>query len=244
MSNIVRGILLAAVGIAIAATFSIAAPATKPKEEKLAPPTAEQFKTAAENLKQIALAFHHYASNTNDALPTNVQSKDKKPLLSWRVQILPYIEQEELYKQFKLDEPWDSVHNKKLIDKMPKIYAPIRAKADKGLTFYQGFTGSNGVLSGKYDITNIPDGSSNTFMVAEAAKPVVWTQPSDLEFNGKDLPALGGMFDGRFHAAMGDGVVSRFRKRINANTLKLLIDPADGNVLPDDRGIDEDDEKK
>src|SRR5439155_8430347 len=67
------------------------------------------------NLKQIALAFHNYL-DVNKAFPAST-SKDGKPLLSWRVHILPYLEQDGLYKQFKLDEPWDSEHNKALIAK-------------------------------------------------------------------------------------------------------------------------------
>ncbi len=82
------------------------------------------------------------------------------------------------------------------------------------------------------------DGTSNTFLCAEGAKPVVWTKPQDLEFDGKTVPALGGQFDGQFHAAFADGSVKRFKKGVPAATLKLLIDPADGTPLPDDIGID------
>jgi len=218
-------------------------PAPAPKEEAPGPITAAQLKESAKNLEQIALAFHNY-NDAFGALPTNVLSKDNKPHLSWRVQLLPFVEQDELYKQFQLDEPWDSDHNKKLIEKMPKLYAPIRVKADPGKTFYQAFGGSNGWLkTGARIPASFPDGTSNTFLVAEAAKPVVWTRPDDLSFDGKDVPALGGLFDGKFHAALADGSVSRYRKGIDPVVLKLLIDPADGNPLPADRGIDSDEKK-
>src|SRR5262249_31485641 len=161
--------------------------------------------------------------------------KDKKPLLSWRVQILPFVEQDALYKQFKLDEPWDSDHNKKLIDKMPGLYAPVRGKQDKGMTFYQAFGGAKGGRKPEdRPPPSVPDGTRTTFLCAEAAKPVVWTKPEDLVFNGKDVPALGGLFDGKFHAAMADGSVNRFRKGVDPDVLKLLIDPADGKALPAD----------
>jgi len=226
--------LLAAAAFAafVAATNSFAAPASKPVEEKLEPPTAEQFAISENNLKQIGLGIHNFASTNNNALPTNVYSKDKKPLLSWRVQLLPHLEQEELYKKFKLDEPWDSDNNKKLIDTMPKIYAPIRVKAVKGMTFYQGFMDSNGVMmADRFEIGNIPDGTSNTFAVAESAKPVIWTKPSDIEFDGKNMPALGGMFEGKFHGLLYDGSVNRYRKGLRADLLSRLIDPADGQVV-------------
>jgi hypothetical protein len=207
------------------------------KAEGHGPITAGQLKQSAKQLEKIALAFHNYSGDKR-TLPTNQLSKEKKPLLSWRVQILPYLEQEGLYKQFKLDEPWDSEHNKKLIAKMPRIYAPVRGKVEPGMTFFQAFGGSNGWLrAGARLPSSFADGTSNTFLVAEAAKPAVWTKPEDLVFNGKDVPELGGLFEGKFHAAMADGSVNRFRKGIDASILKLLIDPADGVPLPADFGI-------
>src|SRR5262245_40592192 len=228
---------------AVGAGAVFAAPAKKEKEEPLGPITAEQLQTSEKNLQQIVLAYHNY-NDTYGFLPTNQLSKAKKPLLSWRVQILPFIEEDALFKQFKMDEPWDSENNKKLIDTMPKIFAPVRGKADAGTTFYQAFGGSNGWLKpGARIPASFPDGTSNTFVCAEAAKPVIWTKPDDMIFNGKDVPALGGMFDGKFHAGMGDGSVRRFRKGVDPEVLKKLIDPADGGILPDDIGLDTEDKK-
>src|SRR5438105_245151 len=127
------------------ATLCFAAPAKKEKDEPPGPITAEQLDASANNLKQIALAWHNYES-ANGRLPSNEMDNKGKALLSWRVQILPYIEELDLYKQFELDEPWDSDNNKKLIDKMPKLYAPIRVKADAGMTFYQSFSGKRALL--------------------------------------------------------------------------------------------------
>lgn len=233
-------LILAALALVACSDRGTAAPIPKEKKpESLGPITAEQLHASHNNLQQIALAFHNF-NDTEGVLPTNQLSKDKKPLLSWRVQILPYIEQDTLYREFKLDEPWDSENNKKLIEKMPKLYAPVRGKFDAGMTFYQTFTGSNGWMKTGASIPrSFPDGTSNTFVAAEAAKPVIWTKPDDMIFDGKTVPALGGLFDGKFHAAMGDGSVSRFRKDVDKDTLKLLIDPTDGMVLPRDIGRDE-----
>ena len=238
-------LLSALLAATVIAGPALPAPAAKDKkaDEALGPITDEQLNTTTNNLKQIALGFHNY-NDTYGALPTNQLSKDKKPLLSWRVQLLPFIEQDHLYKQFKLDEPWDSENNKKLIDQMPELYFPVRGKADKGMTFYQTFGGKHGWMKpGAMIPASFPDGTSNTFLVAEAAKPVIWTKPDDLEFDGKTVPALGGMFGGKFHAAMGDGSVSRFRKGVDPDILKFLIDPADGTVLPQDIGLDADEKK-
>src|ERR1700721_4145755 len=95
--------------------------------------TKKDLMTSSNNLKQIVLAFHNYYSTYN-ILPSDVLDTDGKPLLSWRVAILPFVEEQALWMQFKMDEPWDSPNNKKLIEKMPKLYAPIRVKARAGET--------------------------------------------------------------------------------------------------------------
>ena len=106
------------------------------------------------NLKQISLAFYNFHTATL-SMPANLATADGKPLLSWRVVILPYLGEEDLYKQFKLNEPWDSAHNRKLIPKMPRVYAPFRVKAKEGETFYQVFTGPKTLfVPGK--LTRIP----------------------------------------------------------------------------------------
>jgi hypothetical protein len=240
-----HALLTASIVLASAVAVALAAPGAKSKPEPLGPITEEQLAQSANNLKQIGLAWHNY-HDTIGHFPCNEVSKDGKPLLSWRVQILPYIEEDELYKQFKLDEPWDSEHNKKLIDKMPKIYAPVRAKADPGMTFYQVFTGKHGLIKSgeKRGLATVTDGLSNTFMCVEAAKAVIWTKPDDLVFDGKDIPAVGGLFDGRFHAVMGDGAVRRFRKDVNAETMRRLIDPQDGEPVDIESAEDRGEEKK
>ncbi|HJZ59971.1 MAG TPA: DUF1559 domain-containing protein [Gemmataceae bacterium] len=196
------------------------------------PPTRAELGKSVNNLKQIVLAFHNYES-ANAHFPNNVYSKDGKPLLSWRVLILPYIEEERVYKEFKLDEPWDSENNKKLLAKMPKLYAPVRGKAGEGETFYRGFAGKNAPFGPDRKqgarIADFTDGLSNTGLIFEAGEPVVWTKPDDLPFDeAKPLPKLGGMFDGEFHVALGDGSVIRCKKDADEKELKKLIMPADG----------------
>jgi uncharacterized protein (TIGR03067 family) len=121
---------------------------------------------SSNNLKQIALAMHVYADVHKRLPAANIYGKNGKPLLSWRVAILPWIEQEHLYKQFKLDEPWDSPHNLKLLDQMPKLYAPVGAAAkkvkDKHSTFYQVFTGPKTLFDGSVGKTfaDVTDGTS------------------------------------------------------------------------------------
>jgi prepilin-type processing-associated H-X9-DG protein len=210
----------------------VAAPV--PKEDAPPPITEKHLKDAQNNLKQIGIAFHSLHDATG-VMPTDLLDKDGKPLLSWRVAILPYVEEDVLYKEFKLNEPWDSETNKKLVEKMPKLYAPIRVKGKAGETFYQVFTGDDAPFGPKKKPripASFPDGTSNTGLVFEAGESVVWSKPADLPFGAKKaLPKLGGLFDGQSNVLMGDGSVRRLKKDADEKELKNLILPADGNVV-------------
>ncbi len=198
-------------------------------------------RTEANNLKQIALAFHNYEATYGHLPSAAICDGRGKPLLSWRVVILPYIEQDRLYREFKLDEPWDSPHNKKLIAKMPKLYHPVvttGADPTSTVTHYQVFTGPKTIFATpdtKARLSRIPDGTSNTFLVAEAGKAVTWTKPDDIDVAGKELPRLGGQFAGFLHVAFADGSVKRIKRGVDERILRLFIDPADGMALDHDK---------
>jgi hypothetical protein len=195
---------------------------------------------SATNLKMIALALHNY-HDAMGALPAVAAFRDKagKPLLSWRVALLPYLEEEKLYREFKLDEPWDSKHNKKLLARIPKVFAPpIVGKPPKaGTTYYQFFTGPNTpfnakAIQGPRIPASFPDGTSNTILVAEAGEAVPWTKPIDLVCTAKKpVPKLGGLFPEGFHIALADGSTRFIGRRVAQKDLRLLIDPADGQVI-------------
>ena len=197
---------------------------------------AAQRTSSINNLKQIALAMHNYNS-TYGAFPAAAicDKKTGKPLLSWRVAILQYIEEEALYKQFKMDEPWDSEHNLKLAKNMPKIYFHPKAnKPGDDKTHYRLFYGKGATfeLNKSTQLTNIPDGTSNTLMVVEAEEPVVWTNPNDLAFDPtKALPKMLSI-DGKFSAAYGDGSVRTLKMPIDQEILKLLLQKNDGKPIP------------
>src|SRR5262249_35612118 len=135
---------------------------------------------------------------------------------------------------FNLDEPWDGPTNKRLIAQMPRIYEVPGRQAPPGMTYYQVFTGPDAPFEGtrKTRIANIPDGLSNTILVAEAAEPVVWTRPEDLAFT-RDGP-LPKLLD-EFLVAMMDGAVRPVnRKKTSDQTQRLAVMPADGQPLPPD----------
>jgi hypothetical protein len=198
------------------------------------------------NLKLIALAMHGYHDTYNGFPAATGYNKGKKPLLSWRVAILPFIEEGALFKKFKLDEPWDSPHNKKLIPLMPKVFAPpmVGKPAKAGHTFYQVFTGNDAIFDPRLTragggtlqigprIFTIKDGTSNTALVVEAGEPVPWTKPEDIAYDPKKpLPKLGGLFKECFQVAMADGSVRIIGRKAKEKALRALITPAGGEIM-------------
>jgi hypothetical protein len=202
---------------------------------------------SANNLKMIGLSFHNF-NDTFGGIPAHaICDKAGKPLLSWRVAILPFIEEDKLFKEFKMDEPWDSKHNKKLLARMPKIYAPTisgkPAKADH--TYYRVFTGPDtpfnpkvirgfgvATTSGRIPAT-FTDGTSYSILVVEAGEAVPWTKPDELVYDAKakKLPKLGGLFPEGFHVGMADGSVRFISRKIDARVLRALITPAGGEKI-------------
>ena len=212
---------------------------TKPSSPR---PGGAEFTQSQNNLKQMALAMHNYHATYKHLPKPAIYSKDGKPLLSWRVAILPFIEQAQLYREFKLNEPWDSPHNKKLLAKIPPIYVPLggKTKVQHG-TYYQVFTGPGTVFEGNKRIgfTDVPDGTSNTIMIVEAGEAVPWTKPADLPYNpGKDLPKLGGLFPAGFNVAMCDGSVRWVPRRFNRANFRIAIMRNDGIVSSGDFSSD------
>ena len=187
------------------------------------------------NLKQLALAMYNYESTYNHFPAAAVYDKNGKPLLSWRVLVLPYIEQDGLYKEFHLDEPWDSDHNKKLLEKMPPLFAAGDEQALKNHeTHYQTFVGKGSIFDGKkgVKIQDITDGTSNTIMIVEAKKAVPWTKPEDVPFDaGKLVPKLGGLFEGIFNVAFADGSVRSMPLTIKEEKLRALVTRNGGEVV-------------
>jgi hypothetical protein len=195
----------------------------------------------ANNLKQLGLAMHNYADTMQGKMPAHaIYSKDGKPLLSWRVLILPYIEQQQLYNEFHLNEPWDSEHNKKLLAKMPKVYAsPEDEKTvQEHVTHYQAFIGKGAFFEGKQGLrfpAEFVDGTSNTIMFVEASKAVPWTKPEDISFDPeRPLPKLGLPGATYFLAGMCDGSVRTISHKITPQTLRSAITRNGGEVLGPD----------
>ena len=193
--------------------------------------------TDSNNLKQIGLAMHMYHDAMGRFPPiASTGLPEKKGNLSWRVHILPYLEQQQLYQEFHLDEPWDSDHNKPLIDKMPKVYVCPTAPTPAGQTYYKVFVGGGAMFDPKVgtNFTSVQDGLSNTFMVAEGGDPVIWTKPDDFTYDPeKPLPKLGLPGSDTINVLMADGSVRSLNlKTVSEKTIRALITKAGDETIP------------
>jgi RNA polymerase sigma factor (sigma-70 family) len=186
---------------------------------------ARQRVQSMNNLKQIGLALHnHHSEHTR--FPRNITDKQGETTLSWRVAILPYLEEVELYRQFRLDEPWDSAHNKQLLNKMPAVFRVPTQSRRATETFYQGFAGPGTMFEPdrRLRIPDVTDGTSNTIFVIEAGAPVPWTKPEDLPYHAKEpLPKIGGALPHTINALFVDGSVHRLSEEFKEQALRAAI---------------------
>ena len=153
-------------------------------------------RTTEWKLKQIGLALHSYEA-THGHFPSAVtRDSAGKPLFSWRVELLPFLEQEQLYFKLNRKEAWNHPDNKTLLEKVPDIYAMSSddpAKTASGTRFV-AVVGKGGVFdeTTTTKLPDITDGTSNTLMVVEASEPVHWAEPRDLAYTaGGPVPILG-----------------------------------------------------
>lgn len=198
---------------------------------------AASIQQSQNNLKQIALAMHNYHDTYGTFPPAAICDKKGKKLLSWRVAILPFIEQDNVYKLFKLDEPWDSEANKKAGAVMIKMYMDPRLPNTTGNTHYKVFVGKETPFDWLQSkkINEITDGTSNTIMVIAAGEAVPWAKPDDFEFDPeKALPDLTKPFP-ELLMAFCDGSVRRINPKLKDfdKIMKAIIGCSDGIVTPD-----------
>ena len=186
-------------------------------------------------LRQIAISMHSFET-VNGTFPASDGHGENKGNLSWRVHLLPWIEQAELYNEFKLDEPWDSEHNKTLIEKMPEAFK-IAGVEDAGKTSYHLFTGEGTPFGGEEapGIGHFTDGTSNTLMVVIAGsdKAEIWTKPGGLEIDVENPAAALGEIGDLFAVAFCDGSARFLPAEIEPSELLHLIQHQDGNAVGD-----------
>jgi hypothetical protein len=193
--------------------------------------------SASNNLKQIALAMHNYHEAYRNFPQAAITDDEGKPLLSWRVALLPFLEEAELYQKFHLDEPWDSPHNKQLLQRMPDVFSDPGVSLPPGQTVYHAMTGEDYALEVEEgtSLREFTDGTSNTILVAEVNRDeaVPWTAPRDVELDvDNPLSKMGRAHRGGFQAVFADGAVRFLSHAIDPGLFKALLTRNGGEVVP------------
>jgi prepilin-type processing-associated H-X9-DG protein len=203
---------------------------------------ASHRKQCDEYLHQIGRALHEYHEVQGHFPAPALADRDGKPLLSWRVAILPQLGYRSLYERFHLDEPWDSPHNRALLGEMPKEFAcpggPGLRAGQTGYLVVVGPKNAVGSVNTPFEptrgaaIDEFFDGTSNTILVVETNTLVPWTKPDELQWAPDGpLPQLASPHDGGAHILLADGSARFVKSTIAATTLQALLTKNGGEVI-------------
>jgi hypothetical protein len=204
-------------------------------------PRIPQMKISKQRLQRIAFAMHDYRMANGTFPPQATLLPSGTPGLSWRVLLLPYLGQGDLYRRFNLREPWDGPTNRPLLAEMPEVYHPVVGTPGEE-TYYQVFVGPGASfefpealqkrgLPG-LRLADFPDGFSTTLLLIEGGNTVPWTKPQDLVYSPTGpLPKIGGQFRDRAWATTLDGAYFAIRTDAPESLLRLAITRNDGQVF-------------
>lgn len=179
------------------------------------------------SLNQLALVFQRYEKEHGRLPPHAIYSKEGKALLSWRVILLPTMNRVNLYNRFRLDEPWDSPHNIKLLREIPGYYTmdtQVREQAPYS-TRLKVFVGPGAAFEGQtgQKISQFPNNGIDLLLIVETPDPVPWTRPEDLIYD-PDLPLPPVGAPESYGIGIATAAGNRFLLRRSDNTESRLRD--------------------
>ncbi|HUT90011.1 MAG TPA: DUF1559 domain-containing protein [Thermoguttaceae bacterium] len=188
-------------------------------------------------MNQIAMAFYNYHDTYGCFPPAYVPDAQGKPMHSWRVLILPYIEQHAVYNAYDFDEPWDGPNNRKLAGKpfSDLFHCPSGPHmGNSPVTDYVVIVGPHTAFPGSTctSFDDFEDGRENTIILAEIAdSDVHWMDPRDLDFhemsfgvNDKGKPSISGPHPAGPLVVFADGITAyNLSDRLRPETLRALI---------------------
>jgi len=187
-----------------------------PVQERMPPQPltpVERRRRTIDNLTTIGEAIRRYTAANRMFFASSIRDAGRRPLLSWRVELLPYLGHQELHRQFRLNEPWDSPHNKALLDRIPDVYlSPERCDDTTNYVVPVASFTAFGDKRGGLPLRKFEDGLANTVVLLEVndASAVPWTKPADLELNMLTLGRhVGGLREDGYFVVWGDGSVGR-----------------------------------
>jgi prepilin-type processing-associated H-X9-DG protein len=206
-------------------------------------PQATKRAACQNNLHQIALALRGYHDTYKCFPPAYLADKNGKPMHSWRVLILPYMGERNLYDQYRLDEPWDSPNNRRISDLAVGLYqCPSQPDSKDPTTNYMMVVGPRTVSDGSHGrkIADITDGLHDTIMLVEVADSGTWwAEPRDLSFdqvnfkiNSSKRQGISSYHLGGINAAFCDGSVRFLNDSIPPQLLKAMLTIDGGEQVP------------
>ena len=209
-------------------------------------PAVQQAREAARrtqcknNLKQIGLALHNYHDTFNMMPAAYLNDDQGHPRLSWRVSILPYVDEASRYNQYAFNTAWDSPYNAALLRPMPIVYQCPSSPPTGVNTCYATVTGDKSMLgAGKcVKMRDVVDGTSNTLMVVEACQMnIPWMKPQDIDARGftrvGDPAGVSSRHVNMVHVLMGDGSVRAVSTNIDPGLFQTLITRDGGEQAPE-----------
>jgi hypothetical protein len=202
--------------------------------------------SCTDKIRQIVIAIHVY-HDVHDAFPPlYTVDKDGKPLHSWRVLLLPFLEQTALYDAIRHDEPWDSEHNKQFHDMILDVYrcpnnpnVAGKANCHYSVIAGEGFRPAVDATTRHWNnFAHITDGTSNTLAIIEVKEPFCWMDPTadvTLEQLLKGINAEGGRagstHPGGCNIGLFDASVRFLPLTIDTETLQNLAKPNSGKAI-------------
>ena len=190
---------------------------------------AARRNVSVNRLKQIMLAMHNYHDTYKTFPPAAITGADGKTKHSSRVALLPFLDKVDLYNRYKMDEPWDSENNQAIMKEGAELFSVPGEKDAKGdgNCSYFALVGPGTVFDSNdvpTKIRDIIDGTSKTIGIVEAKRAIPWTKPEDIEYDpDKEIPKLGGYFDGGFNTGYMDGSVHFLPLSLDEATLRALF---------------------
>lgn len=191
-----------------------------------------------EKMVHLGKAILEYHQKNGHLPPSVIQDKNGTPLYSWRVLLLPYIGEVEIFKRWNLNEPWDSPNNKPLSE----IAVPSYGDSTTNKTAYRVFTGRNGLFDGSTleklskngkSLTDVKDSPGKTILVIEAGQKAGWAEPVEISLDtNKDSPALGKNYPGGFRVLWVNGKTGTLPETVSKEHILMLATPNGGELVP------------
>jgi type II secretory pathway pseudopilin PulG len=206
------------------------------------PYDAGQQTVCANNMRNIALAMQAYASDHGTYPPAYIADEEGRPMHSWRILLLPYLEHQDLYDRYDFDEPWDGPNNSRLADQVPEVYhCPSDDLIDDFETSYVVITGSGAIFDGEKTTRPeaIADGQEQTLLLVESSfAGIHWMEPRDVELdwmsdsiNGADGDGIYSLHYGGANVCFASGRATLLYEDTSPEDLRAMISIDGGEVF-------------